>query len=114
MSPVQLGALRRLYGADVEVVVDPRPFDNAETVVRRFREGGYDDLIIVAPLSVIARIVDLGIRPLWAEAVVVTDRSKADWETSGRLYRFVRLRRIRRLALEFEDLGHDAERREED
>lgn len=114
MAPVQLGVLRRLFGEDVEVVADPRPFDNAETVVRRFRDGGYDDLIVVVPLSVLAKMTELGVRPLWAEAAVVADRSRADWITNGRPYRFVRLRRVKRLVLEFDELGPDAVRREED
>lgn len=114
MHPVQMGALRRLFGQDVEVVADPRPFDNAETVVRRFRDGGYNDLIVVVPLSVLAKMTELGVRPLWAEATVVADRSKADWVTNDRPYRFVRLRRVRRLVLEFDELGPDAVRQEED
>lgn len=68
MHGVQMGALRRMFGGDVEVSQDPRPFDSAETIVRRFRQGGYDDVIVVAPLSVLARMVDLGLRPLWSEA----------------------------------------------
>ena len=52
MHPSQLGALRRLFGADVRVEHDPQPFDNAETIIRRVKSGGYDDCIVVAPFSV--------------------------------------------------------------
>jgi hypothetical protein len=114
MHSVQLGALHRLFGEDVEVVKDPRPFDSAEEIVRRVRQGGYDDCVVVAPLAVLARMVELGLRPLWAEAKLVDDPSRADWEVKGRLYRFVRFRRVRKLHMEFDDLGPEAERRPED
>lgn len=111
---VQRGALRRMFGADVEVIEDPRPFDNAETIVQRVREGGYDDCIVVAPYSVLARMVDLGLRPLWAESEEVTDSTQADWSVKGRYYRFLRFKRVKRLTLELEDLGPAAERQPED
>ncbi|MBI2589712.1 hypothetical protein HYW32_01655 [Candidatus Berkelbacteria bacterium] len=114
MNPVQLGALRRLFGADVRVERDSRPFDNAETIVRRVREGGYDDVITVVPLSVLARMVDLGLRPLWSEAEIVAHPEESDWEVNGRYYRFVRFRRVRRLVLEFDELGADARRQPDD
>lgn len=114
MHSVQLGALRRLFGDDVELVEDPRPFDSVEEIVRRVRQGGYDDCIVVVPLAVLQRMVELGLRPLWAEAELVDDPSRADWEARGRLYRFVRFRRVRKLRMEFDDLGPEAERRPED
>lgn len=113
MHGVQIGALRRMFGQDVEVVEDPQPFDSAEKIVGRVRQGGFDDVIVVAPLSVLARMVDLGLRPLWSESEVVP-REKADWNVRNRYYRFVRFRRVRRLVLEFDELGPEAERREED
>lgn len=114
MNGVQMGALRRMFGADVEVVTDPRPFDNAETVVRRVHEGGYNDCIVVAPYSVLARMCDLGLRPLWADAEQVFDRSRADWSVKDRMYRFVGFKRVKRLVLELEDIGSVAKREESD
>lgn len=114
MHLVQLGALRRLFGDDVELTEDPRPWDNAETIVRRVREGGYDDCIVVAPYSVLARMVDLGLRPLWSEAEEVKDPWSADWSVRERHYRFLRFKRVKRLALELDDLGSEAERQPSD
>ena len=73
MHGVQMGALRRLFGTDVRVEEEARPFDSAEQIVKRAREGSYDDVIVVAPLSVLARMVDLGLRPLWSEAEITPD-----------------------------------------
>lgn len=107
---VQLGALRRLFGQDAQVVADPRPFDSAETIVRRVRDGNYDDCIVVAPYSVLAKMVDLGLRPLWSEAEQVKDPAQSDWSVRDRHFRFLRFKRVRRLVLDLEDLGPDAER----
>ncbi len=114
MHGVQMGALRRMFGEDVVVEEDTRPFDGAEAIVRRYRKGDYDDIIVVAPYSVLTRMVDLGLRPLWSEAEIVQDPELADWRVKNRLYRFKRFRRVRRLVMEFDDLGPEAERKEED
>jgi len=111
MNGVQMGALRRLFGEDVVVEEDPRPFNSAEDIVRRYGEGKYDDIIVVAPYSVLDRMVQLGVRPLWSEAELVQNPAEADWSVRDRHYRFVRFRRVRRLVLEFDDLGPEAERK---
>lgn len=114
MNGVQMGALKRMFGEDVEVIPDLRPFDNAETIVRRIKEGGYDDCIVVAPYSVLERMVSLGLRPLWARAEQVYNPARADWNTKDRRYRFLGFKRVKGLILELEDLGPAAERQEND
>lgn len=100
----QIAALRQMYGDDVQIDHETRPFDDARQIVRRYRQGGYDDMVIVAPLSVIAVICQEGIRPLWSEAVEENNTSRIEFRGArGQGYRFVRFRRIVRLALEFED-----------
>jgi hypothetical protein len=101
--PRQLEELKRLFG-DVEVSQDVSPFQNAEEIAQRFKEGDYDDLVVVAPLSVIARLTELGIKPLWAEMQQVRGRSEADLSFRGRFYRFDRFRRIKSVKLEFEEI----------
>jgi len=100
--PAQLRELERLFG-QVEVVQDPKPFSSADDIVERFRLSGADDMLIVAPLSVIAAIVQRGVRPLWAEMKQVFDPAEADTEANGRLYRFVRFRRIKDVRIEFDE-----------
>lgn len=114
IHPVQIKVLGRMFGKDVEIVQDPRPFDSVEEIVKRFQEGGYDDIVVVAPNTVLERMAKLGVRPLWSEAPLVKDPKDADWITKGRPYRFKRFRRVRRLVMEFEDLGPMAERRDDD
>ena len=114
MHGVQMGALRRMYGADVKVTADNRPFDSAKVIVRRVREGGYDDVIVVAPYSVLDRMCKLGLRPLWAEAEIVQHKSQSDWSVRNRHYRFAGFKRVQELRLVLEDLGENAKRREGD
>lgn len=114
MNGVQMGALKRMFGGDVEVIPDLRPFDNAETIVQRIKEDGCDDCIVVAPYSVLERMINLGLRPLWARAEQVYDPARADWNVKDRMYRFLGFKRVRRLVLELEDLGPAAERQEND
>lgn len=101
--PSQVQELKRIFGEDIEIIPDPKPFSNAEDIVRRFRAVSGDEMVVVAPLSVLGRLCDLGIKPLWAEMQEVPPE-EAEVVTNGRGYRFVRFRRVKRLALEFEDV----------
>lgn len=101
--PVQLSALPQYLADEVKLTKLPG-FRSAEDIVQTYREGGFDDMVIVAPLSVIARVVDFGIRPLWSESVEEADPAKAHYRGGGgKWFRFVRFRRIKALHLEFED-----------
>ncbi|OHA09205.1 MAG: hypothetical protein A3B37_01555 [Candidatus Sungbacteria bacterium RIFCSPLOWO2_01_FULL_59_16] len=100
----QIAELRWIFG-EVEVLQDVNPFSSAEDIVQRVRDGGYDETVVVAPLSVIAKLCELGLRPLWAEMEQVVRRGEADVAARGRFYRFVKFRRIKAVRLEFEELG---------
>jgi len=96
--------LRNFFDSDVEVVSDPRPFDDAREIARRFKSGGYDDMVVVAPLSVIAVLCQEGMKPLYSEAAEENDPKKIEFRgVRGQGYRFVRFRRVVELRLVFED-----------
>lgn len=100
----QIEAFRQMYGSDTFVEQESRPFDDARRIAKRFRDSNYDDMVIVAPLSVIAVLCNEGIKMLWSEAVEENDPSKIEFRGArGQGFRFVRFRRIKRVALEFED-----------
>ena len=100
----QIETLRSTYGGDTVVDQESKPFDDARQIVKRFREGKYDEMVIVAPLSVIAVICTEGINPLYSEAIEENDPAKIEFRGArGQGFRFVRFRRIKRVALEFED-----------
>lgn len=100
----QLEELRRIFGEDVEVAKDPKPFSSAEEIAKRFWDGGYNDMVVVAPMSVIPRLVDLKIKPLWAEMIQVKSKAESEVEAKDRFYRFDRFRRIKSLRFEFEEV----------
>lgn len=100
----QVEALREMFGKDTVIDQEARPFDDARQIAKRFREGGYDDMVIVAPLSVIAVLCNEGIKMLWSEAVEENDQTKVEFRGArAQGFRFIRFRRIKRVALEFED-----------
>jgi len=99
----QIRELQRIFGDGVEVVQDPNPFSGAQEIVERFRKGGYDEMVVVAPLSVLQRLTEMGVKPLWAEMKQVPVE-EAEVVASGRGYRFVRFRRIKAVRVEFEEL----------
>ncbi len=101
--PVQLTALAEYLKAEVEVIQDAKPFSSAEEIVKRFNQADYNDMVVVAPMSVISRLIDLGIKPLWAEMRQVGNQSESDVSAKGRHYRFVRWRRIIALNFKFAD-----------
>jgi len=93
-----------LFGEDVVIVKDPNPFSDAGDVLKRFKESGVDELVIVAPLSVIAQIVQRGIKPLWVGMQQVTNPDDAETEAAERYYRFVRFCRIVGVQIQFEEV----------
>jgi len=100
----QVEALRQQFGQDVVIEQEPRPFDDAQQIVKRFHDSGYDDMVIVAPLSVIAALCNEGINMLWSEAVKENSPKKVEFRGArAQGFRFVRFRRIKRLVLEFDD-----------
>ena len=102
--PSQEAELKRLFGDNVVIEQDPEPFSSVEDIISRFQASGADELLVVAPLSVIAQLVQRGIKPLWAEMEVVQNPDEAEVEAAGRYYRFVRFRRIAGIEIKFEDV----------
>ena len=99
----QCEELKRIFGEEIEIMKDPKPFSSAEEAVKRFRESGADEMVVVAPLSVISHMCNQGIRPLWAEMKQVPI-DQAEVIDKNRGYKFIKFRRVKRLALEFEDI----------
>jgi hypothetical protein len=111
--PAQIAELERLFG-NVMVTIDPKPFSSAEEIVARFRAGGYDEMVVVAPLSVIAHLTEMGIQPLWAEMKQIPAPSHdytREVEANGRWYRFERFRRIKEVQIIFSDVQETRQRK---
>ena len=103
-SESQKEGLRQMFGEDIRIDLEPRPFDDARQIAERYKNGGYDDMVVVAPLSVIAVLCTAGVKMLWSEAAEENDPKKIEFRGArGQGYRFVRYRRLRRIVMEFED-----------
>ncbi len=93
----QMEALRKMFGEDTLVELEPRPFDNARAIARRYRDGKFDDIVVVAPLSVIQALCNEGLRMLWSESEEESEPSMVDFRGGGgQGLRFLRFRRIKR------------------
>lgn len=97
--PSQVAELNRIFGG-VYLFQDPNPFSSAEDIKRRVVQGGYDEIVVVAPLSVIAKLTELGIKPLWAEMETVKPE-EAEVEVGGRYLRFTGFKRIEGIEIKF-------------
>lgn len=99
----QIAELQRIF-RQVEVIRDPRPFSNAEEIFGRYKAGSYTEIVTVAPLSVIAKLCELGLRPLYAQMDQVANQGEADLSYRGRFYRFNRFVRVKAVKMEIEEL----------
>ena len=79
---VQIHKLKEMFG-DIQLVRYGKPFHSAEEIHKHFTEYKYQEMVMVAPLSVIRRMCELGVKPLWAEM------------RHGKFIRFKRINKIR-------------------
>lgn len=99
--PSQARRLEEIFEEPVEIVQDPKPFDNAKDIKQRFETSKADDIVVVAPLTVLQRLTELGVRPLYAEMELV-DPEEAEIEVNGRHYRFKDFKRVGGVSIDFE------------
>lgn len=100
----QKEALNDLFGK-VKIEQDPNPFSNADDIVNRYKSGNYDEMVVVAPLSVIAELTKRGIKPLWAEMKQIDPNDEnAEVVANGRGYTFICFKRIKTVRMEFEEI----------
>lgn len=94
--PAHVAALDRLFGPGIRILVDPDPFADADEVLARFRASGAEEIVLVAPLTVIAALCARGVTPLRAVMTPIPQASDpwTDVEEKGRAYRFSHFERI--------------------
>jgi hypothetical protein len=93
--PAQKRELQRIFG-EVQIVEDKKPFGSTEELVQRFRDSSCSDIVFVGPESVLRRLVDIGLRPIWAKMSPVETFTDPDCETVSRqfIWRFVGFERV--------------------
>lgn len=107
----QEDTLKSRFGPGTSMIIDTRPFQNAKDIARRFRAGNYDEMVAVAPLSVIQQLCREGLKPLWAEMEYLGEikesseyRAGTDTVLNGKHYRFKKFKRVKSVEMVFEDL----------
>jgi hypothetical protein len=105
-TPRQLQALKASFGADLELIWDKKPFASAAVILKRCHKTKPDDIVIVAPLSIIHALIQRGVQPLRAVMEVCEHRHPhTEYLTCHRAYRFVRFERITRYSFTTEPLA---------
>lgn len=108
----QVKELKRIFGQDAVIDLDISPFSSAHDIQRRMRKGNYDEIVLIAPLSVCKTITELGIKPLYSE-MVSCHHEAAEVEVEGtrerlshkkRYYRFVKFKRLENVEIIFSEL----------
>ena len=102
----QVEDLKRLYG-DFVLEKDPNPFQTVSEAVKRIRASGADEVVVVAPLSVLSVFCRQGIKPLRADMEEVTEVHEDEspyygrelTHHRGRIYRHKRFVRVMELKL---------------
>lgn len=102
--PKQITELMRIFGDNTKVIIDPKPFSNADDVIERYKKSGSDEMVIVAPMTVINELLKRGIKPLYAEMEQVNSGEEYDVEANGRKYKFLKFTRIVKIDIIKEDL----------
>lgn len=93
--PIQRDALANIYG-QVDIVQITDTWRGADDLIAAVRD--YDDVVIVAPLSLIAEVVRRGLRPIRACMELMPSGTDYDGYRDviehGRHYRFAKFERI--------------------
>ena len=77
---------------------------SAEKIVQHVKQNGFDEIIMVAPLSVMAKVLELGVFPIKAEVVETKNANEATFSYNGRHYKFLKFVRVMRLEFVTEDI----------
>lgn len=104
--------LQGAFGEDCTISRDSNPFSSAEEVVKRAKD--YDEMVLIAPLSVVRKVVELGIKPLWSEMEPATKETsevqvqgrRERIQNKARYYKFIKFRRVESVKLEFSELNY--------
>lgn len=89
--------LKRLYGEDVEILINKKSVSNAQDILKEFDFHKCEIMVIVAPLSVMEVI--LRERPdltmLWSDCIEENDPDKIEFRgVRGQGFKFVKFKKI--------------------
>lgn len=106
-TPSQLTELDRLFPAHT-LVVEAQPFSGADQIVGRYHAAKGDEMVVVAPWTVIRELVKRGLQPIYAEMRQVPcdgAHEVAIGRQRRRCYRFVRFLHCRGVKLDLAEIA---------
>lgn len=101
--PSQKAALQSLFPSHT-LLVEARPFDGIDDIIDRFHLANGDEMVVVAPLTVVRELVRRGIHPIYAEMKKVACKGIHEVKIGKRCFQFIRFQRVRDVKLELEDI----------
>lgn len=106
MLEFQRPILQKIFGDDMVLIqrTGTDVYMSAEKIVEMVRREKFDEIIMVAPFSVMAKVIELGINPIKADVVEVKDEKEKTFTFNNRHYKFIKFVRVLRLELVTEDL----------
>lgn len=106
----QLAALLVLYGTKPTIIRDTAAFETASDIAARFYASGADEMVLVAPLSVVQALIKQGLHPLWAQMEQCPrhhperEVTIASRHNKPRHYRFIKFWRINSIKLDLTEI----------
>ncbi|MEM4592326.1 MAG: hypothetical protein QW196_02895 [Sulfolobales archaeon] len=100
--PKEVEALERAFGK-VQILQYAGFVRDVDHVIQLIKQYRADEVVTILPLSIIMRLCERGIKPLFPECIQVEgeDYDFVD-EGSGRKYKFIRFVRVKAVKLETE------------
>ncbi|SRR6266576_334207 len=96
--------LERLFPGHI-LLVDPRPFDGVDDILARYKLAQADEMVVVAPLTVMRALVRQGLHPIYAEMRSCSPKSPlAEVYVGQRAYHFVAFHRVDAVTLKLTKL----------
>jgi hypothetical protein len=87
----QIKELGRLFG-EIEITLDYKRYTDAKKIMQRFKEGNFDDIVLVAPRRISRDLSFMEIFPLSAE-MRRAEQEESDICINGLFFKFVGFKR---------------------
>jgi len=112
----QIVELKRIFGNDIEIIFWDQKIKDANHVFQLIKEFNADEIVTILPLSIIQRLVENGIKPIWSEMEFLHEcnyfncknfRSESDYYdiASKRHFRFKKFYRIKEVKMVLEEIS---------
>lgn len=64
LDRVQMSELEEVFGDDINVTMDSKFVRGVDSIVDAYKRGGYDALITMLPLNMVAQLASRGLSPI--------------------------------------------------